>query len=63
MKYIRKNRSDRARKRCKQALDVLEETRRYCELKEEAPDLLFGELALEENVDLLQHTTECCDAT
>jgi hypothetical protein len=59
MKYIRKNRSDRTRKRrCKQALDDLEETRRYCKLKEEAPDLLFGELALEENVYLLQGTTE-----
>jgi hypothetical protein len=30
------------RKRCKQVLDDLEETRRYCKFTEEAPDRLCG---------------------
>jgi hypothetical protein len=36
-------------RRLKQPLDDLTKTRRYCKLKEEA---LYGELALEEAVDL-----------
>jgi hypothetical protein len=42
----------RRRRRCKQLLDDLKEERRYCILKEEALDLLCGELALEEAMDL-----------
>jgi hypothetical protein len=39
-------------RRCKQLLDNLKETRRYWKLKEEALDLTFGALALEEAVTL-----------